>query len=341
MLFDFVQNGLGTSPPSPPHRSSLRMYLDRLLSHVEVSVEPFSLCILSGGWRLRLPEPAGPLLHFVLAGRGRLSGPGRDRHQLAPFMLAIVPGGMAHSLESGTSVKREFTFDASTAGPPVQKIVAGSADDPGLTLACGMVNVRYGRSIGLFDHLRHIIAVDLSKEPLVRAAFTTILEEQSRPAEGGGALTAGLMTASLVYFLRHLPAGNTGTLPWLLALEDVSLGRAIDSMLDDPAAPHTVELLADAAGISRSAFAKRFHAAFSRTPMAMLHGIRMEHAAKLLRDGTLTLDQIARRSGFSSRSHFSHAFKAHHGSSPRNLRNETRAVAREGGQGQGQPVKSG
>ena len=292
------------------------MSLDRLLSHVEVTVQPFSLCILSGGWRLRLPEPSGPLLHFVLQGRGRLLGTGRDRHRLAPFTLAIVPNGTAHALESGASVKEEFTFDPSDAGPPVYRIVAGSADDPGLTLACGMVSVRYGRSLGLFDHLRHIVAVDLSDVPLVREAFATLLDEQSNPSEGGEALTAGLMTASLVYFLRRLSKRSAGTLPWLMALEDPRLGRAIDLMLSDPGAPHTVELLADAAGMSRSAFAERFQAVFARTPMAMLHGIRMESASKMLRDGTLTLDQVARRTGFSSRSHFSQAFKAHHGVSP-------------------------
>lgn len=296
------------------------MSLDRLLSHVEVSVQPFSLCILSGGWRLRLPKPTGPLLHFVLQGRGRLIGSGRDRHRLAPYTLAIVPNGTAHVLESGASVKEEFSFDPSNAGPPVYKIVAGSTDDPGLTLACGMVSVRYGQSLGLFDHLRQIAAVDLSDVPLVRAAFATLLEEQSNPSEGGGALTAGLMTASLVYFLRRLSKRSVGTLPWLMALEDPRLGRAIDLMLADPGLPHTVELLADAAGMSRSAFAERFQAAFSRTPMAMLHGIRMESAAKMLGDGTLTLDQVARRSGFSSRSHFSQAFKVHHGVPPASLR---------------------
>lgn len=292
------------------------MSLDRLLSQLEVKVQPFSLCILSGGWRLKLPKPAEPLLHFVLEGTGRIVGAKGDRHVLAPYHLAVVPFGTAHHLESGATVRREFEFDARQAGPPVYRIVAGSADQPDLTLACGMITVRYGRSLGLFDHLRSIVSVDLADVPQVREAFATILAEQARPAEGGLTLTGALMSATLVYLFRRLVRENAGMLPWLLALEDSRLGRAIDLMLGDPAYPHNVESLAAAAGMSRSAFAEQFSRAFDRTPMAMLHGIRMENAARLLHESHHSMDEVARRTGFSSRSHFSQAFKKHHGVSP-------------------------
>jgi len=297
------------------------MSLDRLLSQLEVKVQPFSLCILSGGWRLKLPKPAEPVLHFVLQGSGRIEGVRGDKHTLAPFHLAVVPLGTAHHLESGAAVRREFEFDARQAGPPIYRIVAGAPEKADLMLACGMITVRYGRTLGLFDHLRSIVSVDLSDVPQVREAFTTILAEQSRPAEGGQALTGAMMSAALVYLFRRLAAKNSGTLPWLLALEDSRLGRAIDLMLGDPGHAHSLESLADAAGMSRSAFAERFGEAFGRTPMAMLHGIRMENAVKLLHESDLSMDDVAKRSGFSSRSHFSQAFKKHHGVPPTRHRN--------------------
>ncbi|MBI5771188.1 MAG: helix-turn-helix transcriptional regulator [Verrucomicrobia bacterium] len=297
------------------------MSLDRLLSQLEVKVQPFSLCILSGGWRLRLPKPAEPVLHFVLQGTGRIEGIRGDKHTLAPYHLAVVPLGTAHHLESGAAVRREFEFDARQAGPPIYRIVAGSPDKPDLMLACGMITVRYGRTLGLFDHLRSIVSVNLADVPQVREAFATILAEQSRPAEGGQALTAAMMSAALVYLFRRLAEKHSGTLPWLLALEDSRLGRAIDLMLGDPAYSHSLESLADAAGMSRSAFAERFGESFGRTPMAMLHGIRMDIAAKLLHEGGHSMDAVAEQVGFSSRSHFSQAFKKHHGVSPTRHRN--------------------
>ena len=58
------------------------MILDKLLSNLSVEVEPFALCHIERGWRLRLPEPPVPLLHFVLKGEGAVSG-SADRPQVS------------------------------------------------------------------------------------------------------------------------------------------------------------------------------------------------------------------------------------------------------------------
>jgi len=70
------------------------------------------------------------------------------------------------------------------------------------------------------------------------------------------------------------------------------------------------------AAMSRSAFSERFTAAFGLPPMSLVHHIRMQRAARLLRQGGQSIDEVAGRVGFSSRSHFSRAFKAHTGHSP-------------------------
>jgi len=116
--------------------------------------------------------------------------------------------------------------------------------------------------------------------------------------------------------LRTLGEQPGAGLTWLNALDDPRLARAIDQVLDDPGAPHTVESLADIACMSRSAFSKHFHDAFSRSPMALVNHVRLERAAKMLNVGLASIDQISKRAGFSSRSHFSQAFKKHTGISP-------------------------
>jgi AraC-like DNA-binding protein len=68
--------------------------------------------------------------------------------------------------------------------------------------------------------------------------------------------------------------------------------------------------------MSRSAFSSHFHDAFSRSPMALVNHVRLEKAAKMLSAGQSSIEQIANRVGFSSRSHFSRAFKKHTGVSP-------------------------
>jgi AraC-like DNA-binding protein len=295
------------------------MQLDRLLSHLDVQVSPFALCTLSKGWRLRLPGPPGVLLHFVLRGDGAVRGPNDDMQRVAPLWLSVVPPGAKHSLEASGDVEHELRIDAAPTDLPVCRFVAGSADDADLVVACGTVQVRYGESLGLFDHLRDVIAVDLSDLPQIRSSFETILSEQAQGGPGSGAMTAALMTQCLVHLLRRLSSG--GPLPWLLALQDPKLSAAIDRILDDPGADHTVESLAEAASMSRSVFAERFVDAFGQTPIHLLHHLRMQRAAHLLEERGLSIDKVANKVGFASRSHFAQAFKKHTGTTPAEFRN--------------------
>jgi len=292
--------------------------LDKLLANLSVEVRPFALCLVSRGWRLRLPEPPVPLLHFVLRGEGTIRGDRAAPVPVQPSWLAVVPPGVPHALEGRGPIEHEHRASPPQ-DVPVCQLAGGSDGDADLVVACGLVNVRYGRTIDLFAHVKDVLVSDLSSVPAVRTAFDGILSEQAGLAPGSVAMTNALMSQCLVHFFRHLM--STGSLPWLDALDDPRLGRAIDRMLEDPGGRHTVASLADSASMSRSAFADRFTSAFGQTPMMMLHHLRMQHAAHLLRQGdTLSLDQVAARAGYASRSHFSTAFRRHHGLSPADFR---------------------
>lgn len=303
------------------HDSSVT--LDRLLTNIAVRVEPFSLCLLSSGWSLRLPGSSDVMFHFVLQGSGTLRGPGDESHHLGRYWLAVVPQDAPHALECGSHVSSVRVINS---GPPpntVPELIAGSPESADLRVACGLVDVEYGDSLSLFRNLREVIVADLSAYPPVRAAFKGILKERDQSSPGGAALATALMSQCLVYLLRHLSREPDPPLSWLTALDDPGLAPALDRIFDDPAAPHTVGSLADAALMSRSAFAERFHGAFACAPMAFLHDVRMRRAAQLLQAGRgLSVDEVARRVGFSSRSHFSQAFKAQFGESPAAYRRE-------------------
>jgi transcriptional regulator GlxA family with amidase domain len=102
----------------------------------------------------------------------------------------------------------------------------------------------------------------------------------------------------------------------LSALEDPQLASVIDAMLEHPEQHHTVESLASIAHMSRSAFARRFTDCFNRPPMDYLRDVRLRRAAQLLCRDDLSVDEVASKVGFSSRSHFSHTFREHFGASP-------------------------
>ena len=295
------------------------MLLDRLLTNLSVEVRPFALCHVSNGWRMRLPPPPVPLLHFVLEGEGAVSGASGEPVPVRPSSFIVVPVGINHALESLGPIEHERRIALGPAESTVCHFTAGPEIPEGLVVACGLLNVRYGPVLDLFEHAKDILPADLSGVPLVGAAFKGILVEQAGMAPGSAAMTKALMNQCLVHFFRQI--GASGSLPWLDALDDPRLGRALDSMLEDPSARHTVASLAEEASMSRSTFAAGFADAFGRPPMELLHHVRMQHAALLLRQNdSLSLDEVASRSGYSSRSHFSAAFREHHDAWPAEFR---------------------
>lgn len=298
------------------------MLLDRLLSNLSVHVKPFAVCTLSEGWRLYLPGPPGLLFHFVLEGNGMLYGPRGDAHPIAPMSLAIVPSGAKHMLESSGDIRDELRIEVPPSGELVCEIVAGSSDQTDLVVGCGIVSVRYGPSLDLFDHLHEVLAVDLSSAPESLPAFQGILAEQSNAIAGSDAMTGALMTQCLVHIFRRLPSRGKNALPWLTALQDERLGRVIDMIFDAPGADYTVESMAEIAAMSRSAFAEHFGESFGRSPMSFVNHVRMQRAAQLLAVDNMSIDEISKTVGYSSRSHFSRAFRDHSGLPPKDFRAE-------------------
>ena len=290
--------------------------LERYLSNLSVEVEPFAVCLLEDGWRLSLPGPPCAMLHFVVEGDGWLSCPDGTHTRIGPNWVIVIPTGQDHSLDTREHIEQELKIECTPTGPPVHYIIAGKAEAQDMKVGCGTLNVRYGEALGLFDHLSELLVIDMSDIPDVPSLFRMLLEEQINDAPGKPVLQGAIMTHLLVLMLRVLGEQSESSLAWLKALDDPRLARAIDHILEDPGALHSVESLADVACMSRSTFSKHFHNAFSRPPMALVNHVRLERAAKMLSTGHASIEQIGKYVGFSSRSHFSQAFKKHTGVSP-------------------------
>ena len=91
-------------------------------------------------------------------------------------------------------------------------------------------------------------------------------------------------------------------------------------MQHHPEHPWTVADLADRAGVSRAAFARRFTELVGEPPMAFLTGWRLALAADLLLEPDATIASVARQVGYATPFALSAAFKRERGMSPRDHR---------------------
>ncbi|MCA9648865.1 MAG: AraC family transcriptional regulator [Myxococcales bacterium] len=302
------------------------MLLDRLLGSLRVEVAPFAVCDVRRGWRVLMPPDGHVSLHFVVRGEGRLLDDGHQ-HRLREGSVIVAAPGRAYRVEppEGAIDELDAAADCSLPEHGLKRLVAG-AGESALLMVCGAVRATYGGGLSLFDGLREPLVVDFHDDPRMRAVFESLLAEQAARGPGSQAMLRALMMQGLVAILRRLCDGATCSLPWLAALGDERLARALDVMLDAPEQPHTLESVAKAAGMSRSAFSERFGQAFGRSAMELLREVRLDRGAELLRATELSVQAVAEKVGFSSRSHFSRAFRGKYGVDPAGFR----AAARDG-----------
>lgn len=104
-------------------------------------------------------------------------------------------------------------------------------------------------------------------------------------------------------------------------VDDPGVAAALAALHADPAASWTVAALADRAGVSRAAFARRFGEVVGTSPLAYVREHRLavaEHA--LLTEPDLTVAAVARRVGYANPFSFSTAFRRHRGVAPSEVR---------------------
>lgn len=113
---------------------------------------------------------------------------------------------------------------------------------------------------------------------------------------------------------------------WLMALRDPLIGRVLSVLHDRPGEQWTLAALADEVHLSRATLARRFTNAVGEPPLSYLGRWRMHLAAERLAHGTETVEEVARRVGYTSEYAFSRAFSRHRGQPPGRYRRLAQAA---------------
>jgi len=123
---------------------------------------------------------------------------------------------------------------------------------------------------------------------------------------------------------------------WLRALLDPGIGKALGLIHERPEYSWTVAELASRVAMSRSAFFSRFTSLVGIPPLKYVTQWRMHKASALLREGRMSLAQIAALVGYESEAAFNKAFRREIGVPPGTYRRHVQALS----QGSPQSVSS-
>lgn len=235
--------------------------------------------------------------------------------------MVIVPTGVAHCIAPEGEIVRDEGLEAATCSPhPLGVDIELGNGDEALTMVCGRTLVTYTSVLGVFDHLDLPLVESFANVPEVEQMFAVIMREQTSGLPGSRRIARLAMEECLIHLFRRVCGEDECRLPWLAALEDPGLAAVMTSIVDSPEHHHSLETLAQTAGMSRSAFIRRFTVAFGMPPGDCLRKVRLHRAEELLRTTELPVKTISTRVGFSSRSHFSKIFKALTGRDPASYR---------------------
>lgn len=199
------------------------------------------------------------------------------------------------------------------------------AGDGYVSLICGHYDLCSRRINPVFDALPDAVvlhAEDRPEDGWLDTLLRFMRYEALSDSQGAALVIDQLADVLLVYILRAVIADQQVSNGVLRAFADPAITRALSAMLEHPEKAWSVSSLAEVAAMSRTAFAQRFHQLLDATPLAYLSHYRMDVAKTLLRQGELSMDQVAEQVGYASTPAFAKAFKKLTGTSPGRLRRE-------------------
>jgi AraC-like DNA-binding protein len=162
-----------------------------------------------------------------------------------------------------------------------------------------------------------LIKADQARTLALHITMQALASEMAEQAPGSEVVATRLAEVLFIQVLRaHIASEPERNKGWLRAIFDPQIGTALSAIHDRVNTPWTVESLAEAAGMSRSAFAARFKELLGQTPLEYVTEWRMQKAVQLLKQRDKKLRDVSRSVGYESGAAFSKAFKRVVGASP-------------------------
>jgi len=307
-----------------------------ILDTLRLTTRIFGRFELTAPWGLELPET--DYLTFYVMDRGSASlelhgrAVGPTSAALAPGDVVVLPHGSAHRIvdPSGGGQNVRHVTHALCPRPESPHVARFGGEGPLTSFVTGAFHFSTGRQGALLESLPALIHIPSAGAQSATPLATTvqlILAESAAGNLGASIISARLADILFLQVLRTRADGTQCQEHGFRALADPSIGASLRLMHGQIAHDWTVESLAHAVGMSRSAYSARFTETVGEPPLQYLSRWRMAKAAQYLRERPDSVSAIAERVGYQNAAAFMKAFTRTQGVSPAAYRKAQRAAA--------------
>jgi AraC-like DNA-binding protein len=261
------------------------------------------------------------LAHFAMLARGNcwLSVEGlQEPIPLTGGDCILLARGTSIVLRDSPRTRPGSTFREIAARAKRNVVHYGGGGAPA-TVVCGSLSFDRASLKPITQLLPRFILIkaDQTHTLALHSTMQALASEMAEQAPGSEVVATHLAEVLFIQALRaHIASGPERNKGWLRAIFDPQIGTALSAIHDRVSTPWIVESLAEAAGMSRSAFAVRFKDLLGQTPLEYVTEWRMQKAMQLLEQRDKKLIDVARSVGYESDAAFSKAFKRVVGANP-------------------------
>lgn len=285
--------------------------LSDILRSLQLRAEVFLHACFRGDWAVDTSGDRRATFHLLARGGAWLHMPGWEEPiGLAGGDLVVFPHDAKHTI-SNREMPPADDF-------PRNRIPGNGGSGPAATLICGYFDFARHSWNPLLEALPEVMVIrsdESANGPLMDTLGRFMQYEVEQGLLGASLLIDKLSEILFIHVVRnHMERAQTQG--FIAALADAQIGKALSKIHQDPAHPWSVATLAQAAGMSRSAFAERFSRLVEMTPMQYLTRWRMTLANQLFLTSDQSVAQAAERFGYQSEAAFAKAFKKQFGYGP-------------------------
>jgi len=316
--------------------------LSELLRVIRLTGTAFIDAELKAPWAVRTPAPeaiaarlapgAGRIIpyHVVTEGACQVEVAGQAPIPMSASEVIVLPHGDQHVLASAPGLSpMQITTElvAKLTRPDAIAQVRHGGDGAKTRLICGFFACDAALSGHLVARFPKVMHSRFEED-----SAATLLPKSARPSANGprpgaGAVLGKLSELLFVDAIRSYIESTPGLDGWLAGLKDRYAGQALALIYAQPDHAWTLESLAKAVGVSRTALAEHFARCTGMAPMQYLTQWRLQLAADALAQSDEATKTIAGKAGFASTSAFNRAFKREFGVPPVAWRRRRRKAA--------------